>query len=300
MKAYRVRNWDRHFENNRTRELKRLEWVPVPNKHDGDGFTDLLDHKNGMAHYGAWHLILQVASKCDPRGTLLRDGADGVKTPHTASTLARITRGEEKAIKDAMDRLVSIGWLEIYDDPALIPHNPAPACGKVPMEWNGMEEKGREGKTLSDGFEIFWSEYPRKTAKKKAFEAWVSAKSKPPLADILQAIETQKKSEQWRKDNGQFIPHPATWLNQGRWDDKPFVLSRSQPLFKNRRTHDDWVTEMCLDLDKHQTGSKGWDDVIEQWKYVNYQKADNIDRVVADALDIMWRKRKENECYKTK
>lgn len=27
------------------------------------------------------------------------------------------------------------------------------------------------------------------------------------------------QNEQWRKDNGQYIPNPATWLNQGRWDD---------------------------------------------------------------------------------
>ena len=27
-------------------------------------------------------------------------------------------------------------------------------------------------------------------------------------------------SAQWQRDNGQYIPHPATWLNQGRWDDE--------------------------------------------------------------------------------
>jgi hypothetical protein len=30
----------------------------------------------------------------------------------------------------------------------------------------------------------------------------------------------QKTSAQWQKDNGQYIPNPATWLNQGRWDDE--------------------------------------------------------------------------------
>lgn len=144
MMVYRIKDWDRHFENNRTRELKRMDWVPVPNKHDGDGFTELLDHKNGMAHYGAWHLILQVASKCDPRGTLLRDGAAGGKIPHTAESIARITRGVATTIKDAIDRLVSIGWVESCDDPALDRHNPAPSCGSMTMEWKGMEEKGME------------------------------------------------------------------------------------------------------------------------------------------------------------
>jgi len=138
-------NWNVHFENNRTRELKKLDWVPVPNRHDGDGFTELLDHKNGMAHYAAWHLILQVASKCDPRGTLLRDGAGGVRIPHDAKSLARITRGDKKAFEEAIPRLISIGWIETYDDPAQIPQNPVPACGKVPIEGKGREGKGIEG-----------------------------------------------------------------------------------------------------------------------------------------------------------
>ena len=37
---------------------------------------------------------------------------------------------------------------------------------------------------------------------------------------MLSAIDTQKKSDQWKKDNGQFIPNPTTWLNQRRWEDE--------------------------------------------------------------------------------
>ena len=40
------------------------------------------------------------------------------------------------------------------------------------------------------------------------------------LEQMLQAIEEQKKSKDWQKDNGQFIPYPYTWLNQGRWKDE--------------------------------------------------------------------------------
>ena len=45
-----------------------------------------------------------------------------------------------------------------------------------------------------------------------------------PTADLfqrmLEAIKEQTASEQWKRDNGQYIPNPATWLNQGRWDDE--------------------------------------------------------------------------------
>jgi len=69
-----IKNWDKHFENNRTRDLKQMRWVPFPNSHDGDGYTELVEHKNGPAHLGCWVAIVQVASKCDTRGTLLRGG----------------------------------------------------------------------------------------------------------------------------------------------------------------------------------------------------------------------------------
>jgi hypothetical protein len=110
MAEYRIKDWDKNFENNRTRELKRMEFVLVPNKHDGDGFRTLISKPRGTALFGAWVLILQVASKCDPRGTLVR--SDG--TPHTPETIARMTGSDTKLIKAALDILIhpEIGWIE--------------------------------------------------------------------------------------------------------------------------------------------------------------------------------------------
>lgn len=71
----------------------------------------------------------------------------------------------------------------------------------------------------SHDFEQFWQQYPRKIGKKAALAAWGRADDRPALAEILLAVDHAKRSEQWTKDGGQFIPHPATWLNQGRWAD---------------------------------------------------------------------------------
>lgn len=222
----RIRDWDKHFENNRTRELKKLSWVPFPNKHDGDGYTELVDHKDGVAHFGCWCLICEVASKCDPRGTLLRDD----KTPHTFETIARMTRASATDMRSAIERLISIGWIESCDNPApscdLIPHPPA----QKGMEGNGRELNRKEEKntplvSLAD-FDSFWNAYPRKVGKQSALKAWNKATKKPALPAILSAIEVQKQSEQWTKDGGQFIPHPATWLNAGRWDDETPVVEQ--------------------------------------------------------------------------
>ena len=75
-----------------------------------------------------------------------------------------------------------------------------------------------EGK---NGFDEFWKAYPKKTAKKNAVNAWEKIKpDEELLKTILSALEQQKKSAQWRRDKGQFIPYPATWLNGKRWEDE--------------------------------------------------------------------------------
>jgi hypothetical protein len=70
------------------------------------------------------------------------------------------------------------------------------------------------------GFEDFWKAYPKKKAKAFAEKAYKKiSKEDGILEKILSAIEKQKSSEQWRRDNGQFIPYPASWLNARRWED---------------------------------------------------------------------------------
>jgi phage replication O-like protein O len=71
-------------------------------------------------------------------------------------------------------------------------------------------------------FTEFWAAYPRKTGKGAARKAWKKIKSpKATLEKILTALDWQKKSEQWTKNGGQYIPHPGTYLNQERWEDEP-------------------------------------------------------------------------------
>lgn len=72
---------------------------------------------------------------------------------------------------------------------------------------------------VDDKFEVFWKQYPRKVGKQAALRAWKRIKHLD-LEVILKALEVQKQSEQWRRDGGQYIPHPTTWLIQGRWDDE--------------------------------------------------------------------------------
>ena len=70
-------------------------------------------------------------------------------------------------------------------------------------------------------FDQFWTAYPKKKAKDDARRAWDRRRpDKILLSTILVAIEAQRRSPEWLKDGGQFIPYPATWLNQARWMDE--------------------------------------------------------------------------------
>jgi uncharacterized protein YdaU (DUF1376 family) len=65
-------------------------------------------------------------------------------------------------------------------------------------------------------FDDFWAAYPRKVGKDAARKAFASALKRASVADIAAGLNAAR----WPSER-QFIPHPATWLNAGRWQDDP-------------------------------------------------------------------------------
>lgn len=83
--------------------------------------------------------------------------------------------------------------------------------------------KRKQQKSDQSAFDAFWMAYPKKVGKGAAEKAW---RALGPDAELIQqmtaALEWQRQQDQWRKDGGQFIPNPSTWLNQKRWlDERP-------------------------------------------------------------------------------
>lgn len=92
--------------------------------------------------------------------------------------------------------------------------------------------------TYSPAFEAFWDAYPRKVGKKAASAAFNKARKTATLQTICTG------AARYRDDPNlpptEYIPHPSTWLNEGRWDDEP-EPPRNVTALPGRQTHADRV-----------------------------------------------------------
>lgn len=83
------------------------------------------------------------------------------------------------------------------------------------------EEEREAEQRLEEWFDEFWSRYPRKVSKSEAKKAFLRINPDQELFEkILAGVESAKKTDQWREDRGQYIPHASTWLHQERWNDE--------------------------------------------------------------------------------
>lgn len=105
-----------------------------------------------------------------------------------------------------------INCMQMHADESICPSNP------VQSESISESESNMRADAKNDDFDAFWAVYPRKVGKGDARKAF--AKVKAPVSVLIDAVNTQKQSQQWLKNDGQYIPNPATWLNQGRWEDE--------------------------------------------------------------------------------
>ena len=120
---------------------------------------------------------------------------------------------------------------------------------------------GRKKSADMDGFALFWQEYPRKAAKAAALKAWQKLNPSPELVErILEHVRDHKRSQDWIKDGGQFVPHPATFLNGRRWEDDippdtgPGMAYHGYQERVARKTLEDTGTVVDLDQD-----GAGWE-----------------------------------------
>jgi hypothetical protein len=190
----------------------RVLWIPNGVKYDPPENPNVVKH---------WAKLFDAIPECDLKATALarlKCFIDGMAEPFV------------QAFRDSFANSLpnpSGNPLRNPSGNGSVNHS-ADGCGKgMPIpepepepEPEPSPPKGR-ARDADANFKVFWTHYPRKQNKRKAFEAW--KKLKPDeglLREILDAIESQKRTRQWQKDDGDRIPYPATWLNERRWEDE--------------------------------------------------------------------------------
>ena len=95
-----------------------------------------------------------------------------------------------------------------------------------------LDHRADDRARIDDDFDTrFWPAYPRKVGKENARKAFVKLKpDRETVERMVQAVKVQSASDQWRRDGGQFIPHPATWLHGRRWEDEQAAPRNETPL----------------------------------------------------------------------
>lgn len=119
--------------------------------------------------------------------------------------VGRVQESERDAVEALIDRLVR-GWIRVRERSCRVAY-PQPSQEEL--------------------FDVFWRAYPRRVGKGEARKAWMRLTPSHELVQqMLATLAWQVKTDQWVRDDGQYIPHPATWLRQERWEDEPLTLTR--------------------------------------------------------------------------
>lgn len=96
-----------------------------------------------------------------------------------------------------------------------------------------LGESPREPSALEARFASWWERYPRKVGRQAAWREWQKLKpSDETLVEMLAVLTLQRQSQDWVKEGGRFIPHPKTYLHQGRWEDLVEATREPEPIWE--------------------------------------------------------------------
>ena len=96
-------------------------------------------------------------------------------------------------------------------------------------------------------FDEFWSLYPRKIAKATARKAWAKLSPEQQLM-AAKAIDTHCQYWSAKETELEFIPHPATWLNNERWEDELVIEPKKEKQSKEWMFSNEGIEAKAMEL----------------------------------------------------
>lgn len=96
----------------------------------------------------------------------------------------------------------------------------SPAADDTAAAAEATQPKQKE-KIMQERFERFWAAYPKKQGEGGAKSTWRKlAPSEEQTESILRGLEKAKRSAQWQREGGRYIPQAEKWLNREQWKDE--------------------------------------------------------------------------------
>lgn len=203
------------FRESRARGVDRLVLLSIADSANDAGFE-------------AWPSLTTIAEKAGvDRRTVSRSLARLVDL----GELERVTHGGRQGVGGASNSyrvlMPDRGQSAPSDSPPLGAESPEvgaespPSRGReshYPSRTTQNPPSRRRAPEGADRFEEFWSVYPRRIGKKAAHAKWLTSLRDTTADDIIDGARRYAASVKGKDQ--QYIAHPTTWLNQGRWDDQ--------------------------------------------------------------------------------
>lgn len=178
-------------------------------------------------------MVIRRGQRVCSRDTLAKETKLSVRSVRTALEHLKST-GEVTSQKSPQGTVVTVVRYDFYQTPTSESTNDRPTTDQRPTsdrpELNKEQESKKKEKEDSCAFERFWELYPKKKSKGDALKAWTDLSPDSELAaTILQKVAEARTCRDWTKEQGRYIPYPATWLRRMGWEDE---LSPAAPAYE--------------------------------------------------------------------
>ena len=174
--------------------------------------------KHQRPHHKEQESSLPSVSKADKAEEKSITETTGCASMNDPRFMDESSTGQEEPKKELLAPLIPDSL--IPDPGYLIPDTSKLPCASGAAR---LDDHGKSPELYSEDFNRFWKAYPSKKNKRTAalkFKKLREKKSTPEfLAFLIEDIQCRAKGHEWLKNNGDFIPHAATYLNQERWND---------------------------------------------------------------------------------
>lgn len=206
-------------------------WFPVSHDINHSATMRELAREFGLAGWRIWLEILSISDRagdvvdCTSEGALSRlTSAAETRLRVTSRVIEWLLSRNCIATVDQLNHTTRVvNYWDFHRTPEQKRIPPDLPDLTRPNQTNKKPPKSPKGDSGYDlKFELFWKEYPRKSAKDAAYKAWNKkvAAIEGVAEKIMEVLPRHKRQEQWKKDDGEYIPHASTWLNQSRWNDE--------------------------------------------------------------------------------